>query len=61
MIGDHHGALTLGAIARYGLSGVRTHQDRLLGERALLANAERLGIDGFTSHGLTPEVVAGAV
>ena len=60
MIGDHHGALTLGAIARHGLSGVRTHQDRLLGERALHANAERLGLDGFTSHGLTPELVAGA-
>lgn len=60
VIGDHHGALTLGAIARYGLSGVRTHQDRLLGERALHANADRLGLDGFTSHGLTPDLVAGA-
>ncbi|WP_456788327.1 class I SAM-dependent methyltransferase [Cellulomonas sp. P5_C5] len=60
VIGDHHGALTLGAIARHGLSGVRTHEDRLLGERALHANAERLGLDGFTSHGLTPELVAGA-
>ena len=47
VIGDHHGALTLGAIARHGLSGVRTHQDRLLGERALQANAERLGLGGF--------------
>ena len=43
VIGDHHGALTLGAITRHGLSGVRTHQDRLLGERALHANAERPG------------------
>lgn len=60
VVGDHHGALTLGAIARHGLSEVRTHQDRLLGERALHANAERLGLDGFTSHGLTPELVAGA-
>lgn len=60
VIGDHHGALTLGAITRYGLSGVRAHQDRLLGERALHANAERLGLDGFTSHGLTPDLVAGA-
>ncbi|KQY44351.1 class I SAM-dependent methyltransferase [Cellulomonas sp. Root137] len=57
VIGDHHGALTLGAIARHGLSGVRTHQDRLLGERALQANAERLGMDGFTQHGLTAELV----
>jgi 16S rRNA (guanine1207-N2)-methyltransferase len=60
VIGDHHGALTLGAITRHGLSGVRTHQDRLLGERALHANAARLGGSGFTSHGLTPELVAGA-
>lgn len=60
VIGDHHGALTLGAITRHGLSGVRTHQDRLLGERALHANADRLGLAGFTSHELTPELVAGA-
>jgi 16S rRNA (guanine1207-N2)-methyltransferase len=60
VVGDHHGALTLGAITRHGLSGVRTHQDRLLGERALHANAARLGVAGFTSHGLTPELVAGA-
>jgi len=39
---------------------VRTQQGRLLGERALHANAERLGLGGFTSHGLTPELVAGA-
>ncbi|MEZ0447380.1 class I SAM-dependent methyltransferase [Cellulomonas sp. ICMP 17802] len=60
VIGDHHGALTLGAITRHHLDGVRTHQDRLLGERALQANAERLGLDGFTSHGLTRELVHGA-
>ena len=60
MIGDHHGALTLGAITRHGLAEVRTHQDRLLGERALQANAERLGLGGFTQLGLTPELVAGA-
>ncbi|WP_456846072.1 class I SAM-dependent methyltransferase [Cellulomonas sp. P5_C6] len=60
VIGDHHGALTLGAIARHGLTGIRTHQDRLLGEQALHANAERLGIAGFASRGLTPELVTGA-
>lgn len=60
VIGDHHGALTLGAIARHGVSGVRTHQDRLLGERALRANAERLGLDGFAQLELAPELVAGA-
>lgn len=60
VIGDHHGALTLGAIARHGLAGVRTHQDRLLGERALRANAARLGVGGFTQLELTPELVDGA-
>ncbi|MBF0688339.1 MAG: methyltransferase [Cellulomonas sp.] len=60
VIGDRYGALTLGAIARHGVTGVRVHQDRLTGERALRANAERLGLGGFTSHGLTPELVAGA-
>ncbi|WP_421732963.1 methyltransferase [Cellulomonas sp.] len=60
VIGDHHGALTLGAITRHNLEGVRTHQDRLLGERALQANAQRLRIGGFTQHGLTPELVGQA-
>ncbi|WP_432457209.1 class I SAM-dependent methyltransferase [Cellulomonas iranensis] len=60
VIGDRYGALTLGAVARHGISGVRVHQDRLTGERALHANAERLGLGGFTSHGLTPDLVAGA-
>lgn len=60
MIGDRYGALTLGAVAGYGVTGVRTHQDRLTGERALAANAQRLGVDGFTSHGLTPDLVTGA-
>lgn len=60
VVGDRYGALTLGAVTRHGLSGVRTHQDRLTGERALHANAERLGVGGFTSHALTPELVAGA-
>ena len=60
VVGDRYGALTLGAIARHGVTGVRVHQDRLTGELALHENAERLGIGGFTSHGLTPELVAGA-
>lgn len=41
VIGDRHGALTLGAAA-LGATGIRTHQDALLGERALAANVERL-------------------
>ncbi|TQL01084.1 class I SAM-dependent methyltransferase [Cellulomonas sp. SLBN-39] len=60
VIGDRYGALTLGAVARHGVTGVRTHQDRLTGERALHANAERLGLGGFTSHGLDASLVAGA-
>ncbi|ADG76294.1 methyltransferase small [Cellulomonas flavigena DSM 20109] len=60
VIGDRYGALTLGATSGHGVTGVRTHQDRLTGERALHANAEQLGIEGFTSHGLTPDLVAGA-
>lgn len=60
VIGDRYGALTLGAVARHGVTGVRVHQDRLTGERALHANAERLGLGGFTSHELGPALVAGA-
>lgn len=55
VIDDRYGALTLGAVALHGATGVRTHQDRLVGELALAANAERLGLAGtFTSHGLGP-------
>ncbi|WP_052103460.1 class I SAM-dependent methyltransferase [Cellulomonas cellasea] len=60
VIGDRYGALTLGVIARHGVIGVRTHQDRLTGERALHANAARLGLTGFTSHALDASLVAGA-
>lgn len=61
VIGDRYGALTLGAIDRFGLRDVRTHTDRLTGEQALLANAERLGgADGFRVLDLGPELVRGA-
>lgn len=61
VIGDRYGALTLGAIERFGLVGVRTHSDRLTGELALAANAERLGgAEAFRSLDLGPELVAGA-
>lgn len=60
VIGDRYGALTLGAVARHGVSGVRVHQDRLTGGRALHANAARLGLGGFTSHALDAALVAGA-
>ncbi|QZY53258.1 class I SAM-dependent methyltransferase [Leucobacter tenebrionis] len=42
VIGDRHGALTLGAAAVLGARGIRVHQDPLLGQRALARNAERV-------------------
>ena len=61
VIGDHYGALALGAAARFGATGLRTHQDRLTGELALAANAERVGLAGaFESLPLGPSLVAGA-
>jgi len=42
VIGDTHGALTLGALAEVGFSQVRVHQDARSGELALLNNAKEL-------------------
>lgn len=41
VLGDHYGALTLGAVA-LGATGVRVHQDGLSGQRAIDANAAEL-------------------
>jgi 16S rRNA (guanine1207-N2)-methyltransferase len=60
VIGDSYGALTLGAISRFGASAVRVHQDRVTGEHALDYNAEDLGIEGYRHHTLDAELVAGA-
>jgi len=62
VVGDRYGAVTLGAIHRFGLSGVRAHTDRLTGELALAENAARLGgADAFRSLAdLAPELVSGA-
>lgn len=61
VIGDRHGALTLGAVQALGAERVRVHQDPLLAERALHANAAHLGAaDAFTSHVLGPDLLAGA-
>jgi len=61
VIGDRYGALTLGAAALHGATAIRTHQDALTGERALAANADRLGLaGGYTSHGLDDALVSGA-
>lgn len=60
VIGDRYGALTLGAIARCGATQVRTHQDPLLGERALSRNAEMQDVTGFRHHPLNRELLSGA-
>jgi 16S rRNA (guanine1207-N2)-methyltransferase len=60
VIGDRHGALTLGAAAR-GATGLRVHQDALQGERALAANASRLGVaPTWEQHPLDASLVEGA-
>ncbi len=45
VIDDHFGALTLGAIALHGARGVRIHQDSVVAERALAANAGELATE----------------
>jgi 16S rRNA (guanine1207-N2)-methyltransferase len=59
VIGDSYGALTFGA-AEHGAREIRVHQDPLLGERALAANAARLESAEFVSLDLVPELVADA-
>ncbi|HEY0247886.1 MAG TPA: methyltransferase [Gryllotalpicola sp.] len=60
VLGDAYGALTLGALGA-GARDIRVHQDPLLGELALAANAARLGVgSGFRSPGLVPELVTDA-
>ena len=61
VIGDRYGALTLGAAALHGATGIRTHQDALTGERALAENAERFGLTStFSAHPLGADLGAGA-
>ena len=58
---DHYGALTLGAAALHGATGIRVHQDALSGEQALAANAANAGLSGaFRSQGLGEELLSGA-
>lgn len=60
VVGDTHGALTLGALAS-GATGIRVHQDSLTGERALAANARTFGYaGGYTSLALQPGLFDGA-
>ncbi|WP_413319414.1 methyltransferase [Agrococcus sp. 1P02AA] len=59
VIGDRHGALTLGALAA-GATSVRVHQDLVVAERALDANAAELGVTGYVHHPLDASLVDGA-
>jgi 16S rRNA (guanine1207-N2)-methyltransferase len=62
VIDDAYGALALGALDA-GAHDVRVHQDAITGERALAANAARLGVpegDRPRSMPLGRELVAGA-
>lgn len=59
VIGDEYGAITL-ALVNAGRHGIRVHQDLATGRRALLRNAEELGLAGFTSHELDAELLGGA-
>lgn len=61
VIGDAYGALTLGAAARHGLTGLRAHQDALSGELALAGNAQRSNLTGvYRSCGLDAALLDGA-
>ncbi len=59
VIGDRHGALTLGAL-HDGAERVRVHQDSIVGERALAANAAAIGESRFAHHELDASLVEGA-
>ncbi|MBS1674545.1 MAG: methyltransferase, partial [Actinobacteria bacterium] len=59
VIGDGYGALTL-ALEDAGFDGVRVHQDLVTGRRALVRNADELGVTGFTAHELDADLLRGA-
>ena len=61
VIGDHYGALTLGAAVRFGANHIRVHQDPLTGERALANNAAAAGLPGcYRTCDLREDLLAGA-
>lgn len=61
VIGDHYGALTLGAASLHSARGIRVHQDALSGERALALNAADAGLtDAYSSLPLGTELLSGA-
>lgn len=61
VIGDHYGALTLGAVVRFGANAIRVQQDPITGERALANNAEAAGLSAsYRSCRLGEDLLAGA-
>ncbi len=67
VVGERYGAMTLGAIALHDAGGVRVHQDRLTGEKALAYNAVRAqGVcgsgltDGFAQLPMAEELFSGS-
>jgi 16S rRNA (guanine1207-N2)-methyltransferase len=61
VVGDHYGALTLGAAHLHGLTGIRVFQDPLVGELALAANAESFDLGHvYRSLPLEPALFTGA-
>ncbi|WP_200936810.1 methyltransferase [Frigoribacterium sp. Leaf186] len=61
VVGDRHGALTLGAATLVGEHELRVHQDSYSGELALAANARALGSPArWASLDLEPSLVEGA-
>jgi len=66
VVDDRFGALTLGAVAAYGCTGVRVHQDVVTGEVALDQNAENAeaylpGLtDAYTHLPLGEDLLRGA-
>ena len=60
VVEEQDGALTLGAAVRFGAERIRVHQDSVVAERALAANAEREGFtDRYRSCGLDADLLAG--
>ncbi|MDQ0727353.1 class I SAM-dependent methyltransferase [Microbacterium sp. W4I20] len=59
VIGDEYGAVTL-ALTDAGRRGIRVHQDLATGRRALVRNAEELGLGGFSSQELDAALLEGA-
>jgi 16S rRNA (guanine1207-N2)-methyltransferase len=59
IIGDHYGALTIGAAANLWATGLRVHQDGMVGEAALAANANGV-TDEFRSLPLGRDLLVGA-